>query len=81
MLDEVRDIVGATLKLGARTASLKADTPLIGNLPEMDSMAVVSVITTLEEHYGFTVSDDEISADTFATLGSLADFVKGKLGA
>lgn len=78
MLEEVRTLLGSTLRLGARTASLKADTPLLGNLPELDSMAVVAVITALEEHYGFSVSDDEISADTFATLGSLADFVKEK---
>jgi acyl carrier protein len=47
----------------------------------MDSMAVVAIVTALEEHYGFTVADDEISADTFGTLGALADFVKGKLSA
>ena len=44
-------------------------------------MAVVSIVTALEEHYGFTVDDDEISADTFETLGSLAEFVKSKLSA
>lgn len=80
MLEEVREILGATLKLGNRTAALTAATPLLGNLPELDSMAVVSIITALEEHYGFAVSDDEIAAETFETLGSLADFVKGKLG-
>lgn len=81
MLDEVRNIIGSTLKLGSRTATLSADTALLGNLPEMDSMAVVAIVTALEEHYGFIVDDDEISADTFATLGTLADFVKGKLSA
>ena len=80
MLEEVREILSVTLKLGNRAASLTAATPLLGNLPELDSMAVVSVITALEEHYGFTVSDDEIAAETFETLGTLADFVKGKLG-
>lgn len=42
-------------------------------------MAVIQVVTALEEHFGFVVDDDEISADTFATVGSLADFVQGKL--
>jgi acyl carrier protein len=58
---------------------LERGTALLGNLPELDSMAVVSVITALEERYGFTVNDDEISAETFATLGSLVDFVERKL--
>lgn len=80
MLEEVRSLLGSTLKLGARTASLKADTPLLGNLPELDSMAVVTVITALEENFGFVVEDDEISAETFETLGSLAKFVQAKLG-
>jgi acyl carrier protein len=80
MLEEVRQILADTLKLGNRAASLSEDTLLLGNLPELDSMAVVAVITALEEAYGFTVSDDEISADTFATLGSLVGFVQGKLG-
>jgi len=80
MLEEVRELLGVTLKLGNRTSTLTAATPLLGNLPELDSMAVVSIITALEEHYGFTVSDDEIAAETFETLGSLANFVQGKLG-
>jgi acyl carrier protein len=52
---------------------------LLGALPELDSMAVVSILTALEEHFGFTVDDDEISAETFATLGSLTEFVDQKL--
>ena len=79
MLDEVREIVGDALQLEERTAELQADTALLGNLPELDSMAVVLVITALEEHFGFIVGDDEITADTFTTLGSLADFVEEKM--
>ena len=79
MFEEVRDILCQSLQLGARCGSLQPATPLLGNLPELDSMAVVTVITALEEHYGFAVADDEISADTFATVGSLAAFVEAKL--
>jgi len=79
MLDVVREIVGDALQLGDRTADLQADTALLGNLPELDSMAVVLVITALEEHFGFIADDDEITADTFTTLGSLAEFVEEKM--
>jgi acyl carrier protein len=78
MIEDVKSLLGQALQLGERTAGLRAETPLLGNLPELDSMAVVSVITALEERYGFAVEDDEISAETFATLGSLAAFVKEK---
>ena len=79
MFEEVRAILGNSLQLGNRVNSFSMDTPLLGNLPELDSMAVVVVITALEDHYGFIVEDDEISAETFATLGNLTDFVSEKL--
>ena len=57
------------------------DTPLLGALPELDSMAVINLINALEERFGVIVDDDEISGDTFATVGSLAGFVTNKLAA
>lgn len=80
-LDEVKTLVIDVLALGPSGASLTAASPLLGSLPELDSMAVVSLITALEEQFGISVDDDEISADTFETLGSLANFVKFKLTA
>jgi acyl carrier protein len=74
-LEEVRLIVGDVLELGPRTAQLRRDTPLLGNLPELDSMAVVSVLSALEEHFGITIHDDEVSAEAFETLGSLIDLL------
>jgi len=78
-LDEVRNILSDALSLGERKNFLKVDSSLLGSIPELDSMAVVNVITALEEHFGFTVDDDEISAKTFETLGSLTYFVEQKL--
>ena len=79
VIEEVKAVITDSLQLGPRADSLTAGTPLLGNLPELDSMAVVTVITALEERYGFFVEDDEISAETFTTLGSLAQFVSAKL--
>lgn len=81
VIDDVRTLVGNVLQLGARTEALDASTELLGAFPELDSMAVINVITALEDHFGFTVDDDEIGSATFATLGSLATFVEQKLGA
>lgn len=81
MIEEVREILGQVLQLGDRSQSFDADTRLLGELPELDSMAVVTIITTLEENYGFEVEDDEISAETFMTLGSLTEFVEQKSAA
>lgn len=55
------------------------ETQLLGVIPEFDSMAVVTVITALEDNLGIFVEDDEISAETFETVGSLTSFVESKL--
>ncbi|AKH36991.1 MULTISPECIES: acyl carrier protein [Nitrosomonas] len=78
-LEEVKNILANVLNLGERKHSLREDTILLGNLPELDSMAVVNVITALEEYYDISIDDDEISANTFETLGSLTRFVEQKL--
>jgi acyl carrier protein len=77
-LDEVRQIVGEVLQLGDRAGKLTRESRLLGALPEFDSMAVVSVLTALEERLGIVVDDDEISAETFETLGSLVELVDSK---
>lgn len=80
-LNEVRNILTDVLNLGPAGNELIEDSPLLGSLPELDSMAVVSLIGALEDHFGIMVDDDDISASTFATLGSLAAFVQEKRGA
>jgi acyl carrier protein len=78
---EVLRILDEVLSLNGRSATFTRQTPLLGAIPELDSMAVVTLITTLEEQFGLTVDDDDIDGSTFATVGSLTDFVSDKLAA
>jgi acyl carrier protein len=78
--EQVRAVLRDVLSLGDRADRLRMDSALLGAIPELDSMAVVNVIAALEDRFGFTVDDDEISGDTFATLGSLVGFVANKVG-
>ena len=77
---EVLRVLDEVLSLGGRAAGFSRETPLLGAIPELDSMAVVSLITRLEEQFGLVVDDDDISGDTFATVGALVDFVQQALG-
>jgi acyl carrier protein len=74
----VKKILRDTLNLGDRAEKLTADSPLLGGLPEFDSMAVVTVVTMIEDELGITIDDDELSAEIFATVGSLAEFLAQK---
>ena len=74
-------LLDACLSLDGRAQAFTRETPLMGAIPELDSMAVVSLITSLEETFGIVVDDDEIDGSTFATVGTLMDFVQGKVAA
>lgn len=78
---EVLRVIDEVLSLNGRSATFTRDTPLLGAIPELDSMAVVTLITSLEEQFGLVVDDDDIDGSTFATVGSLSDFVSSKLTA
>jgi acyl carrier protein len=78
--EEVLKVLDDVLSLEGRAMHFKTDTPLLGGIPELDSMAVVGVITALEDHFGVNIEDDEIDGSTFATVGSLAGFINSKMG-
>lgn len=80
-LQRIRAVLRDTLNLGERAAALTSETGLLGGIPEFDSMAVVTVVTMLEDEFGIQVDDDELSAEVFETVGSLCRFVDGKTGA
>ncbi len=79
VMKEVLRVLDEVLSLQGRAASFDAATPLLGAVPELDSMAVLTLITTIEERFGLVIDDDDIDGDTFASVGSLVDFVEAKL--
>ena len=78
---EVIRLLDEVLSLEGRSSTFTLETPLLGAIPELDSMAVVSLITGLENHFGLVVDDDDMDGSTFATVGSLVDYVNSKLPA
>lgn len=79
VIKQVEIILSTVLHLANDQGQLTTNTSLIGAIPEFDSMAVVSIITAIEDTFGFVVEDDEIDASVFETVGSLVAFVEGKL--
>lgn len=75
----VRRLLDEVLSLGGRAQSFERETPLLGAVPELDSMAVVGLLGSIEEAFGVTLDDSEIDGRTFATVGSLVDFVQAQI--
>lgn len=62
---------------GEALESLKADDDLIGS-GILDSLAMVKLVTHLEQHYGIVVGAEDMSPDNFASVAALAKFVASK---
>lgn len=77
-VSEVIEVLGKVLGIEDRVATFDESTPLFGSLPELDSLAVLELVTTLEDRFGITIDDDEFSGDAFETVGSLHALVNGK---
>lgn len=61
----------------ARARPPAADDPLLeGGI--LHSLGILELVEFIESEYAIVFADDEVSADVFATLGSLAAFVVRK---
>ena len=58
--------------LGGASERFTPNTELFGSLPELDSLALIELITVIEERFGFELDEDDITAEVFGTVESLA---------
>jgi acyl carrier protein len=79
LIETVKAVLIEALKLGPHAAQWRGDAQLLGSVAELDSLAVINVITALEDRFGIHIEDDEVSGDLFATLGTLTAFVEEKM--
>ena len=77
--DTVRGVLVDVLGIAPdRAATFDEATPLFGALPELDSMAVATLLTELEDRLGITIDDDEVDVEMFETFGALVAFARDK---
>lgn len=77
-LNQLTDLLYECLQLDSNQIKLVPDSPLLGAIPEFDSMGVLGVITELEERFGLEFEDEELSGELFETVESLMQFVNSK---
>ena len=75
-LELTKQILVTNLQLG--DVDLDVDTPIMGAMPQFNSLSIVNLITAIEEETGCAVDDDEITAELFESVGSLAAFIESK---
>ena len=79
VIEGLKRVLRETLQIGDRVNAFDESTGLFGSIPEFDSMAVVNVVSGLEEQFDIEIDDDDITAEIFETVGALTHYVQGKL--
>ena len=76
---DLRAVLVDVLGLDAeRVAEFDRETGLFGHLPELDSMAVATLLTEIEDRLHVTIEDDEVEGEMLESYGALLAFVEGK---
>ncbi|MCW3023854.1 MAG: hypothetical protein JWR30_3176 [Conexibacter sp.] len=78
-IESVKAVIVETLGLEDRAGTIDASTPLLGALPELDSLAVAELVVALEARFGIVFDGDDVTAEAFETLASLSELVDRKL--
>jgi acyl carrier protein len=78
ILEWLRETLRA-LDLAPADASIDEHTGLLGQGVGLDSVEALQLVTAIEERFGLTLEDDELTADRFRTVGSLIAYVREKL--
>lgn len=79
--DQLRQIMSDILGLSSdQVAAFDEDTELFGAIPELDSMAVASLLTEMEDRLDIVIEDDEVDGELFENYGNLLKFARDKTG-
>jgi acyl carrier protein len=77
--EAVKAVVVETLGIEDRADALTPDAPLLGAVPELDSMAVLELVLALETRFEFEIDGEDVTGELFESLGSLTEYVDGQL--
>lgn len=75
----LKEMIVERLFLKIDPQSIGSDEALLESY-DIDSVALFEVIVGLEEEFGICLADSEFKLNMFRDVGSIADFVRRKLG-
>jgi acyl carrier protein len=77
---KIKQLLVSELKVSpAAIADANSATPLLGRGIGLDSVETMALILSIEEEFGISVPDSDMTATLFETIGSLAGYIVQKL--
>jgi acyl carrier protein len=78
IIEDLKRLLGQTIRPGGGILMLSAETPLLSSVPELDSMSLVALVAAIEEHFDIAFDDDDLVEENFLNLANLASVIRQK---
>ena len=75
---QIKCLIVPALELDVDPAEIPDDETLFGGGMDLDSMASLEILAAIEEEFGITVEDAELTAELFDSVEALAEYVATK---
>ncbi len=75
---QIKRLIVDALGLDVDPVEIPDDEALFGGM-DLDSMATLEIVAAIEEAFGITVEDDELTVELFGSIETLAEYVAGKV--
>ncbi len=80
LVDTIIRVMVDRLDLTLDAASLSSDTKLVGGGLVLDSMAILEIVTGVEDELGIMVDESQLEPEVFENIGTLARFLSEQTG-
>jgi acyl carrier protein len=77
--DQIKEIIIREVGLEMAPEEIADDEFLLGGGLNLDSVIIIELVLSLEEHFDFVFEDEDISRELFSSVKSVADFIRSKL--
>jgi acyl carrier protein len=75
---QLKTIIAGELDVNLKVEDIDENASLFEDGLGLDSIAIVELITLVEQHFDFQFSDAELTPETFSNLNVLASFIINK---
>jgi acyl carrier protein len=75
----LKSLISNDLDVNIKESEISFDVSLYEDGLGLDSIAIVDLIVLMEKEFSFTFEENELNADLFKNLNSLAQFIEQKL--
>jgi acyl carrier protein len=74
-IEQLKQLVAGKLDVNLKYEEIDLDAPLLDEGLGLDSLAIVELITLIEDEFGFQFGEGDLNMEAFASLRSLAKVI------